>query len=133
MIGILLITLTFDHGYVPFVVITLTFDHGSVPFVVTTIQSFPPVWLITRFVTRVTRRMLPVEHELLTVPEHLRSSPFFSGVRGARSLCFYALFCRSLFAPLSCFFLSLCCTCMSFDLRNQNNIIYKYLFLFFNL
>jgi hypothetical protein len=106
----------------------LTFDHGYVPFVVITILSFPPLWFITGFVTRVTRRMLLVEQELITVPEHLRSSPVFSGVRGTLSLVFYTLFCRSLFSPLSVFLLSLCCTCLSFDLRNQNNIIHIFFF-----
>jgi hypothetical protein len=33
------------------------------------------------FVTRLTRRVPLVEQELLTIPEHLRSPPVFSGVR----------------------------------------------------
>jgi hypothetical protein len=42
-----------------------------------------PAWFITGFVTRVTRRVPPVEQELLTLPEHPR---FFSGVRLVRCL-----------------------------------------------
>ena len=38
-----------------------------------------------------------VEQELLTIPEHLRSPPVFSGIRVARSLVFCVMFCRSLF------------------------------------
>jgi hypothetical protein len=43
-------------------------------------------WLITGFVTILTRRVPLVELELLTLPEHLSSSPVFSGVRVTRSL-----------------------------------------------
>jgi len=48
-------------------------------------------WLITGFETRLTRRVSPVEQELLTLPEHLSSPPVFSGVRVTRSLvlCVY--------------------------------------------
>jgi hypothetical protein len=48
--------------------------------------------------------------------EHPRSHPVFSGVRGARSLVFCVVFCRSLFVILSFFFWSLCCL-FFFDLR----------------
>ena len=37
-----------------------------------------------------------VEHELLTLPEQLSSSPDFSWVRVARSLVFCVVFCKSL-------------------------------------
>ena len=40
-------------------------------FVVFTTRSVPYPWLLTRFVTRVTRRVLHVEQELLILPEHL--------------------------------------------------------------
>ena len=53
---------------------------------VKTSRSFPHSWLITGFVTRLTRRMSLVEQELLTLLEHLSSSPVFSGVRVTRSL-----------------------------------------------
>ena len=53
---------------------------------------FPYSWLITGFVTRLTRRVSLVEHELLTLPEH-RSSPLvFSGIRVTRSLVLYVCF-----------------------------------------
>ena len=38
-----------------------------------------------------------VEQELLTLPEHMSSSPVFSRIRVARSLFFSKHFCRSLF------------------------------------
>ena len=61
-------------------------DHGYVPFVVSTSRSFPHSWLVTGFVTRLTRRVPLVEQELLTLPEPLSSPPVFSGVRVTRSL-----------------------------------------------
>jgi hypothetical protein len=54
--------------------------------VVSISRSFPHSWLITRFVSRLTRRVPLVEQELLTLPEHLSSHPIFSGVRVTRSL-----------------------------------------------
>jgi hypothetical protein len=54
--------------------------------------SFPRSWLITGFVTRLTRRVSLVEQELLTLPEHLSSPPVFSGVRVTRSLVLYVCF-----------------------------------------
>ena len=59
-----------------------------------TSRSFPHSWLITGFVTRVTRRMPLVEHELLTLPDHLSSPTPFSGVRVTWSIVLCA--CRSL-------------------------------------
>jgi hypothetical protein len=56
------------------------------PLVVDTSWSFPHLLLITGFVTRLTRRVPLVEQELLTLPQHLRSSPVFIGVRVTRSL-----------------------------------------------
>ena len=50
------------------------------------------LWLITGFVTRLTRRVSLVEQELLTFPEHLSSPPGFSEVRVTRSLVFYVCF-----------------------------------------
>jgi hypothetical protein len=57
-----------------------------VPLVVITSRSFPHSWLITRFVTRLTRRVPLVEQELLTLTEHLSSPLVSSGVRVTRSL-----------------------------------------------
>jgi hypothetical protein len=48
--------------------------------------------MVTGFVTRLTRRVSLVEQELLTRPEHLSSTPVFSGVRVNRSLIFYVFF-----------------------------------------
>jgi hypothetical protein len=46
---------------------------GTVPLVVVITPSFMRLWLITVSVTRVTRRILLVEQEMLTLPEHLSS------------------------------------------------------------
>ena len=56
------------------------------PLVVKTSQSFPHSWLITGFVTRLTRRVPLVAQELLTIAEHPSSPQVFSGVRVTRSL-----------------------------------------------
>jgi hypothetical protein len=52
-----------------------------------------------------------VEQELLTLPEHLSSSPVFSGVRATRSLvlcvCFVDRFLSFFFWPLCCLFFDL--------------------------
>ena len=49
-------------------------------------------WLITGFVTRLTRRVPLVKQELLTLPEHLSSPPVFSGVLVTRSLALLVCF-----------------------------------------
>jgi len=95
--------------------ICVTDDHGYVPLVVNTSGSFPHSWLITGFVTRLTRRVPLVEQELLTLPEHLSSPPFLVG------LCysiysFMCMFCRSLFVLLYLFIWLLCCL-FFFDIR----------------
>ena len=77
--------------------ICVTNDHGYVPLVVNISRSFPHSWLITGFVTRLTRRVPLVEQELLTLPEHMSSPPIFSAVHVTRSLVFICMFCRSLF------------------------------------
>ena len=53
----------------------LTNDYGYVPLVLNTFRSFPLLWLITEFVTRLTRRVPHVGHKLFTLPEYL-SSPW---------------------------------------------------------
>ena len=68
--------------------ISVTNDHEYVPLVVGTFRFFPHSWLVTAFVTRVTRRVSQVEQELLNLPEHLISPPVFIGVHVARSLVF---------------------------------------------
>jgi len=70
----------------------VTNDHGYVPHIVSTSRSFPRSWLITGFAIRLTRRVSLVEQELPTHPEHLSSSPVFSGVRVTRSLVLYVCF-----------------------------------------
>jgi hypothetical protein len=66
--------------------ICVTKDYGYVPLVLSTSWSFLHSWLITGFVTRLTRRVQLVKQELLTFPEHLSSSLVISGVRVTRSL-----------------------------------------------
>ena len=87
-----------------------TNDHRYVPCVVITIGSFLHSWLIIEFVIRVTRRVLHVEQELPTLPEHLSSPPVLSGIRNARSLVFRVMFCKPLFV---CFFVFLSLYCQS--------------------
>jgi hypothetical protein len=72
--------------------ISVTNDHGYVPLVVNTFRFFPHSRLITGFVTRLTRRVPLVEQELPTLPDHLSSSPVFSGDRVTRSLVLYVCF-----------------------------------------
>jgi hypothetical protein len=67
-------------------------DHGYVPLVVNTSRSFTHSWLITGFVTRLTRRVSLMVPELLTIPKHLISPPVCSGVRVTRSLVLYVCF-----------------------------------------
>ena len=80
-------------------------------------RSFPHSWLISGFVTRLTRRVSLVEQELLTLPGHLSSPPVFSGVRVTRSLVLYVcLVDRCLSLKLYFFFCPLCCL-FFFDIR----------------
>jgi hypothetical protein len=57
----------------------------------------PLISWIPKYVTRVIRRVPLVEQELLTLPEHPRSPSVLSGVRVARYLVFYLVFCMFLF------------------------------------
>jgi hypothetical protein len=57
-----------------------------------TLWSFPYSWLTTGFVTRVTRRVPIVEHELLTLPEHMSSTLVVSGDCVTRSWLSYFSF-----------------------------------------
>ena len=59
---------------------------------------------------------ITLEQEVLTLPEHMCSTPVFSGVRAAQSLVFCGVFCRSLFVILSFLFWPLYCLSF-FDLR----------------
>ena len=67
-------------------------------------SSFPRSWLITGFLTRLTRRVSLVEQELPTLPGHPSSPPVFSRVRVTRSLVLYVCFVDRCF-----FFWPLCC------------------------
>jgi hypothetical protein len=80
------------HDLVDSYGISVTNDHGSVPLVVNTSRYFLHSWLITGFVTRLTRRVSLVEQELLTLPEHMNSTLVFSGVRVTRSLALCVFF-----------------------------------------
>ena len=65
-----------------------------------------PVWHINEsygFVTRLRRRVPLVEQELLTLPEHLSSSPILSGIRVTRSLVLCVCFLNNCvsFCPFS--------------------------------
>jgi hypothetical protein len=104
------------HGW-PLWNICVTNDHGYVPLVVNTSLSFPHSWLITGFVTRLTRQWVPLmEQQRPTFPEHLSSSPVLSGVGVIRSLVLCVCFFRSLFVLLYFFTWPLCCM-FFFDIR----------------
>jgi hypothetical protein len=75
--------------------ICVTNDHGYVPLVVSTSRSCHYSWLITRFVTRMTRRVLLLDQELITLPEHLSSAPVYSGVRSFVLYVCFVDFCLS--------------------------------------
>ena len=61
----------------------------------------------------VTRRMSHVEQELLTLPQHLKSTLGFSGISVARSLVFCAMLCRSLCVLFVIFLFGHCVVCSS--------------------
>ena len=67
-------------------------DHAYVLLVVNTSRSFPHSWIITGFVSRLTRRVSLVEQELLTFPEHLSSPSVLSDVCVTRSLVLCVFF-----------------------------------------
>jgi hypothetical protein len=80
------------HDFVGRCWISVTNDHGPVPLVVNVSQSFPHSWLITGFVTRLTRRVSLVEQALLILLGHMSSPPVFSGDRVTRSLVLHVCF-----------------------------------------
>ena len=55
-------------------------------FFICVVLVYPNSWFITGFVTRLTRQVLLVDQELLTLLEHMSSPPVLSGVRVTRSL-----------------------------------------------
>ena len=99
-------------GYI-YIANNISTNHVSL--VVNTSRSFPHSWLITGFVTTITRHVPLVELELLTPREHLSSPPVFSGVRVTWSFALCVCFvyrCLSIYLflwPLCCLFF--------FDLR----------------
>ena len=83
----------------------VTNDHGYGLLVVNTSRSFPRSWLITGFLTRLTRRVQLVEQD--HIPEWGSCYSIFS---------FMCMFCRLLFVLLYFFFWPLCCL-FFFDIR----------------
>jgi hypothetical protein len=77
-------------------------------------KHFPPFhhpWLFTGFVTRLTRRVLLVEQELLTLPEHLCSPPpplFLVGFVLLDALCVCFVDCCLSFFTFSFGYCALC-------------------------
>ena len=69
-----------------------------------------------KYVVSFDRKVLLMEQELLTLPEHLSSSPVFIGVRVNLSLVLCVMFCRLLFDLSSLCMWLLCCLTF-FDLR----------------
>jgi hypothetical protein len=74
----------------------VSFDSGYVPFVVITIRFFPHSWRTTGFLTRVTRRVSRGQKELPTL-----SYSVFRDVRVVQSFVLWIVFYRSLFVLLS--------------------------------
>ena len=80
-----------QQSFLPFYIYFLKCWHRLnepryVVFVVIIIRSFLHLWLVTGFVTKVTKQMSIVEQELLTLPEHLSFTCF------SRVLCCDAYF-----------------------------------------
>ena len=73
-------------------------------FVAITIRSFPHSWLITGFVTIVTRRVPHVEQEVNNIQAHMSSTPYLGGVRIARPCGFYVMFYTSFLSVCPCSF-----------------------------
>jgi hypothetical protein len=94
----------------PLWTICVTNDHGYVPLVVSTSRSDPRPRLTTGFVTRLTQRVSLVEHELLTLPEHMSSPPVLCRVRVTRSLVLYVGFVDRFlsFCPFSFYYCVVC-------------------------
>ena len=101
------------HDLVDRYEIYVTNNHGYVLLVVNPSPSFPNSWLITGFVTRLAQRVSLVEQARITLPEHLRYRPAFSGIRVTWSLVLCVCFIDHC---LSFFFWPLC-RLFFFDLR----------------
>jgi len=77
----------------------------------------------TRFV-RLKQRMPLLEQKLLTLPEHLRSSPVFSGVRVTRSFALCVCLVDRCLSFYNFFFWSLCCVLLRYTIYML--IIFKF-------
>ena len=88
-------------------------------------------WLITGFVTRLTRRVPHVVQKLLTLPGHPRSPPVFSGIRVARFFVFCIMFLRLLFVLLSCLSFNLRFRLYSWYLQIFLEVVSQYIHLLF--
>ena len=89
----------------PFWNICVTNDHAFVPLVVSNFRSFSHSWIITGFVTRLTRHISLEEQELLTLPEHLSSPPVFRFV--LLGLYFYMYVVSIVVCPFVLFLLAI--------------------------
>ena len=121
------------HAVCVFTNICVTNDHGYVPFVVNTSRFFPHSWLITGFVTRLTRRAPPVEQKLSTLPEHLSLPPVFSEVHVTPSLVLCVCFVNRcwFFCPFSFGHCVICPSIYGFWLPLlylQTLVMYAYIF-----
>ena len=97
--------------------------------------SFPHSWLIIGFVTRSTRRVPPVEQELLSFRGTWVHHQLFSEVRVTRSLVLYVCFvdrclsfCIFLIWPLWCLFfdLRILITPLVSSISSHFNLIFKW-------
>ena len=76
-------------------------DNGYARIVIIVIPLFPHSLFIIEFVTRVTRRVPLMVHELLSLLKHTSSPLVNCGVRAVQSLVLVVMFCISLFFFLS--------------------------------
>jgi len=79
---------------------------------VNTSRSFPHSWLVTGFVTRLTRRVPLVQQEIPTLPKYVSSPPLFSGVRVNPSLVLCVCF-EDLYLSFCTFSFCHCVVCSS--------------------
>ena len=100
------------HDLVDCYGISVTNDHGYVPLVVNMSRSFPRSWLITGFVTRLTRSGAGTVYPS-GAPEF---TPGFWWGSCYLIFSFICMFCRLLFVLLYFFFQPLCCL-FFFDIR----------------
>ena len=85
--------------------------------------------LIHWFVTRVTRRVLLMDQEQLTLPEYRSSSSVFGGIHVAQYLVVYAVFCRPFFVLFVLFSFDHCIVCTSSIFRFRFHLWYHPTFL----